>query len=105
MRTTVRFEVLDPKIDKTTAASMRAYLSQPAIEFIEQFKEVALRQDVTLTQEELLNKARKLGVVTIEDLLGTFGFKSFEVVQAGETIVSIPLAQKSPNVQWVDGTE
>ncbi len=101
MRTTIRFQPVESEIERPTVATMQSYLSQPAESLIAQFNEISLQAKLVVTREELLSSAKEKSVKTIGDLLGGFGFKTFEVFLNGKKTISIPIAQKSPNIIWV----
>jgi hypothetical protein len=80
MRTIIRFNIQTDDREQPTVEAMRAYLSQPCEPFISELKDkIHLRDDWEATPYELRSMAKEKGVETMEDLLGGFGFTTFEV--------------------------
>jgi len=103
LRTTLRFNIQDEQEFKATPESVDAFLSQPASEITNQYKEIITMQDeYEVTPDDLSETMKEKEVKTVADLLSGFGFETFEVLSRGELVKTVQLP-RTKNVAHVGG--
>lgn len=99
MRTTIRFDVQNSK-NNASLSTVENFLSQPNSDFINNFKEkVSIRDDSSITPDELRKRLNEKNASTMEGFLAGFGFKKFQIYKEGKHVLTVEI-NGVKNVYW-----